>query len=75
MIHAVKQHVTVQSDGLIQISVPEFKPGTVAEVIVLESSEQAKKTLIGSFIGKGKGAFATAEDADAFVRKERQSWE
>jgi hypothetical protein len=40
MIQAVKQHVTVQADGLIQIRVPEFRPGTIAEVIVLESSEQ-----------------------------------
>ena len=75
MIQAVKQRVTVQADGLIQIHVPEFKPGTIAEVIVLDSSEETKKTSLTSFIGKGKGSFATAQEADAFIRKERNSWE
>lgn len=75
MFQAVKQHVTVQADGLIQIHVPEFKPGTIAEVIVLDSVEQAPKTTLTSIIGKGQGCFATAEEADAFIRKERKSWE
>ena len=74
MIQAVKQHVTVQADGLIQIRVPEFRPGTIAEVIVLESSEQKGKNTLTSFIGKGPGCFATPEEADEFMRKERQSW-
>jgi hypothetical protein len=74
MIQAVKQHVTVQADGLIQIHVPEFKPGTIAEVIVLDSSEQVKKTTLTSIIGNGRGCFATAEEADTFIRKERKSW-
>jgi hypothetical protein len=75
MIQAFKQQVKVQADGLIQIHVPEFKAGTIAEVIVLESSEQGKKTTLTSIIGKGRGCFPTAEEADAFIRKERNSWE
>ena len=71
MIQAVKQRVTVQTDGLIQIHVPEFKPGTIAEVIVLDSSEQVEKTNLTSFIGLGRGSFSTPEEADAFIRKER----
>ena len=49
MIQAVKQRVTVQADGLIQIHVPEFKPGTIAEFIVLDSSEEAKQTQLNQF--------------------------
>jgi hypothetical protein len=75
MIQAVKQRVTVQADGLIQIHVPEFKHGTIAEVIVLDSSEEAKQTSLTSFIGKGQGSFATAQEADAFIRKERKALE
>jgi len=75
MIQAVRQHVTVQAGGLIEIRVPEFRPGTVAEVIVLESSEQKGKNALTNFIGKGSGCFATPEEADAFMRKERQSWD
>jgi len=74
MVHAVRQHVTVQPDGIIQIHVPEFKAGTIAEVIVLESSEHIGKRAIASFIGKGQGCFATAQEADAFIRNERLSW-
>jgi hypothetical protein len=75
MIHAVRHHVTVQTDGLIQVHVPEFKAGTIAEVIILESYEQVGKSDIAGFIGKGQGCFATAEEADAFIRNERSSWD
>jgi hypothetical protein len=75
MIHAVRHHVTVQEDGLIQVHVPEFKAGTIAEVIILESSEQVGKRAIAGFIGKGRGCYATAEEADAFIRNERFLWE
>jgi len=74
MVHAVRQHVTVQPDGIIQIHVPEFKAGTIAEVIILESCEHIGKRAIASFIGKGQGCFATAQEADAFIRNERLSW-
>jgi hypothetical protein len=49
MIQAVKKRVTVQADGLIQIHVPEFKHGTIAEFIVLDSSEEAKQTQLNQF--------------------------
>ncbi|MEI7648549.1 MAG: hypothetical protein WCJ47_02425 [Methanomicrobiales archaeon] len=75
MIHAIRQHVTVERDGLIQLHVPELKAGTLAEVIILESSEHVGKRAIASFIGKGQGCFATAQDADTFMRNERLSWE
>jgi len=28
-----------------------------------------------AFFGSGRGAFATAEEADAFIRQERDAWE
>ena len=75
MIHAIRQHVTVQPDGLIPIHVPEFKAGTIAEVIILESFEPVGKRAMASFIGKGQGCFATAQEADAFIRNVRLSGE
>ncbi|MFH0958319.1 MAG: hypothetical protein V1897_06410 [Pseudomonadota bacterium] len=48
MVQALKQSVTVQADGLIQIHVPEFKPRTIAEVIVLDSSEEVKQISLTS---------------------------
>ena len=75
MIHAIRKKVKIDSDGLIQIYVPEFKPGTIADVIVLAQSEKKKKRSLTSIIGKGQGCFARAEEADAFIRKERESWD
>ncbi|KUK69711.1 MAG: Uncharacterized protein XE11_0799 [Methanomicrobiales archaeon 53_19] len=75
MIHAIRKKVKIDSDGLIQIYVPEFKPGTIADVIVLAQSDTRKKRSFTSIIGKGQGCFARAEEADAFIRKERESWE
>ncbi len=74
-MQAIRQHVTIQPDGLIQIHVPELKPGTVAEVIILESGETPPKSTMASLIGKGRGAFASCEAVDAFIRRERNSWE
>jgi len=75
MIHAIKKQVTVKADGSIHIYVPEFKEGTVAEVIVRESEEQAPKRSLVKLIGKGQGSFSTPEEADSFVINERTTWE
>ncbi len=75
MIHALKKHAIVQEDGSIQIYVPEFKAGTIAEVIILESSEQGEKRSLVDMIGKGRGCFPSSEDVDSFILNERHSWE
>lgn len=74
-MQAIRQHVTIQPDGLIHIRVPELTPGTVAEVIILESGEIPPKSTMASLIGKGRGAFASPEAVDIFIRSERDSWE
>ncbi len=75
MVHAVRQRVKVQPDGSIQVYVPEFKVGTLAEVIILETSDQVFANTLSGIIGKGKGCFKNAEEADAFILRERSSWE
>lgn len=75
MIHAIRKKVKIESDGLIQIYVPEFESGTIADVIVLAQSDTRKKRSFTSIIGKGQGCFARAEEANAFIRKERESWD
>jgi len=76
MMNAIKQQVTVQPDGIIKFSSPELKPGIRAEVIVIikEYPDISPQGLL-SFMGKGKGAFATPEEADTFIRQERDTWE
>jgi hypothetical protein len=74
-MQAIRQHVTVQPNGLIQVHVPELKPGTVAEVIILESAELPPPKRLADSVGKGRGAFATPEEVDTFIRKERDAWD
>lgn len=70
-----KNQVTVLPDGLIQMYVPELKAGTIAEVIVLESSKEGEKRSLVTIIGKGRGCFSTSDEADTFIAHERRSWE
>jgi hypothetical protein len=69
----VRQKVTGQPGGLIALQSPDFVEGTEVEVIVL--LEPPVQASLASLIGTGKGSFATAQEADQFIRQERDSWE
>lgn len=73
MIQAIKKEVTIQPGGRIEITSPELKPGMRAEVVVMIT--EYKFNRLTSFIGKGKGGFASPNEADAFIRRERDTWE
>ena len=73
-MQAIRHLVTIQPDGLIHIRVPELKPGTIAEVIILDSGKIPPKSAMASLIGKGRSAFASHEAVDTFIRRERDSW-
>ncbi|EDN70200.1 conserved hypothetical protein [Beggiatoa sp. PS] len=81
MLNAIKQEVTVLSNGVVPFRSPELQAGSRVEVIVIikeksphSQNKNPNKNLL-SFMGKGKGAFATPEEADAFIRQERNTWE
>jgi hypothetical protein len=74
MFHAIRKFVTVQDDSSIRLFVPEFRKGTTAEVIILESSEPMKSRSLTSIIGKGRGCYASPEEVDRFIEHERNSW-
>jgi hypothetical protein len=78
MLNAIKQEVTVLPNGVVPFRSPELRAGSRVEVIVLlkeTSPSPPRKRSLLSFMGKGKGAFATPEQADAFIRQERDTWE
>jgi len=80
MLQGVRQHVVVQPDGRIVIHVPQLKPGTHAEVTVVEEAESGTDGPNGtaslpSLIGSCRGMFATPEEADAFLARERDAWD
>jgi hypothetical protein len=80
MVATIKQTVTVQPGGIIQIRSDQFKPGTQAEVTVRVETpepipEPQKRVTWASLRGAGKGCYASAEEVDAFIRSERDAWE
>jgi hypothetical protein len=75
MTHAIREHVTVEREGVIEIHHPGLAVGTQAEIIVLVEQAAAEIPPLVSFIGKGKGSFANAAEIDAFIRAERNDWE
>jgi hypothetical protein len=75
MTQAIREHVTVEREGVIEIHHPGLAVGTQAEIIVLVEQAAAEVPPLVSFIGKGKGCFANAAEIDAFIRAERNDWE
>ncbi|MEB3341285.1 hypothetical protein [Okeania sp.] len=47
----------------------------IANRIQQYKSSSNKKTSLKSIIGSGKGCFATPEEVDNFINKERDKWE
>lgn len=74
MTHAIRQEVTVQKDHQIEIFSPDLKLGDHIEVIILLSQSEPKKTNLDSLFGAGKGGFSSPEEANDFIRRERDTW-
>ena len=75
MVSAIRERVTVQAGGRIEIRSSQLPAGTEAEVIVMVESPAAERQSLRNLIGKGRGCFATAQEADQFIRGERKAWE
>jgi len=75
MVAAIRQLVTVKSGGVIEIRSPELEPGSRAEVIVLVEPTISPQRTLSSFRGAAKGVYASVQEADAFIRSERDSWD
>ncbi len=77
MATAVRLQTVVLPGGKIEVSAPELVPGQRATVFVVLEEEPAKKRpaldIIAGF--KGHGVFKTAEEVDAYIREERDSWD
>ncbi|HVV69287.1 MAG TPA: hypothetical protein VHE99_09715 [Gammaproteobacteria bacterium] len=73
MTQAIRQDITVQKDH--RIYSPELKLGDRVEVILLFNQDENKKSNLRTLLGTGKGSFSSQEEADAFIRRERNTWE
>ncbi len=79
MLNAIKQQTIVKPGGIIELTSLELPEGAIVEVIVLfqDSGELVKETArsLTSLIGTAPGSFATPEEADQFIRQERDAWD
>ena len=75
MLHAIRQKVTVKAGGRIELCAPELAEGTQADAIVIEGSAPLAVRSLTALLGQGRGAYATPEAADAFLRGERDAWD
>ena len=75
MVQALRQTVVVQRGGHVEVNSPELPEGASAEVIVMLEGPMSSPYSMVSMIGAGKGRFSSVEEIDAFIRKERDSWE
>jgi hypothetical protein len=70
---------TVLPGGKIEVSIPELIAGQQATVIVKVESAQSEKLTIDEHLARanyyGEALFKTAEEVDAYIREERDSWE
>ena len=76
MEQVIRRRVVVQHGGCIELGSDDVREGTKAEVfVIVRTGEQSAHATYGSMFGNGRGGFATAEEADAFLRRERDSWD
>ncbi|MBI4828424.1 MAG: hypothetical protein HY804_06390 [Nitrospinae bacterium] len=76
MKHTVQRQVIVQPGGLVEVKAPELTPGMRADVIIVQEDALAESVTgkLTSIIGSGRGGFPVPEDADKFIRDERDAW-
>jgi len=75
MRQAIREYATVKAGGILELRHPELPVGTDVEVVIMVGVRASAPAPLASLIGQGQGCFATADEIDAFLRGERDSWE
>lgn len=75
MARTIHQNVTIQQGGRIVIMSPDLPEGAEADVVVSVHDTPRPEPRYRALFGSGKGGFATSEEADAFLRTERDAWD
>lgn len=79
MVTELTLTTTVLPGGKLEISAPELRPGQPVTVIVRVEDEQIEPMTITERLARanytGGKLFKTAEEVDAYIREERDSWE
>ena len=71
-----KLRTTVQPGGRIEVSAPDLPVGQTVEVTITALPPRtARQSVIGVLArAPGHRLFTTAEEVDAYIRAERESW-
>jgi hypothetical protein len=78
MQSALRIKTTILAGGKIEISDPQLQSGDTVEVIVLlpEAQNITKRSALDILAeAPGRRLFKTAEEVDAYIREERDSWD
>ncbi len=77
MLHTIEVETTVLPGHRIEICAPELPEGRSATVRITLGDEGAPKRPFREVLGSYSGGelFRTAEEVDAYVRSERDSWD
>lgn len=77
MIESFRERVIIRPGGFIEIQNSALKEGTSAEVIVMIDTAEPDQNQppLSSYLGKGKGVYGSAEEADRILTSERDAWE
>jgi hypothetical protein len=59
----------------IEVEVPELPEGTLVRVLVTLDGEPKKRSFYENLGDYRGGLFKTAEEVEAYIREERDSWE
>jgi hypothetical protein len=74
----IHTRAVVGPDGVIEIRAPELTPGQeVAITIEAQAEPEEKKRRAIEYLAEMPGhlQFQTAEEVDAYIREERDSWD
>lgn len=90
MQQVIEQQVTVLPGGRVELVCPELKAGEIVDVVVSappdpeqgsagqpgdESSRPRRSVLDILSDGPSERLFKTADEVDAYIREERESWD
>lgn len=77
MLTAIQIKTTILPGGRIEISAPELVPGQQAQVFVIVEEAHSEKRPLSEILGDYPGGrlFKSAEEVDAYIREERDSWD
>lgn len=77
MATIIQREGVVGPDGKIEISAPELAPGQHVKVTIEPQGEPIQKRPASEILAEAPGhlEFNTAEEVDAYIREERDSWD